>query len=329
MIRALCCLTILTVLLLAPVQALEVGSTFVPQRACPALQSIKQQTNPGNVRLEPGRSYQVLEANRRDDPTHLRLVVPGAEPQQRWVEITCRDPKGTATAPAEPVETPLRRGTYVLAASWQPGFCETQPEKVECLNQTEARFDASHFALHGLWPQPRGNEYCGVDAATRAADTASGWRSLPPVRLSAETRRELEIVMPGTASFLERHEWIVHGTCSGGSMESYYDRSLALMQALNASTLRLYLAERIGRTLTPHQIRTAADAAFGRGAGNRIRIQCKTEQDGHRVVLTELQIQLSGDLGGDIDLADLILAAPRQDSNARQCPSVVIDRAGL
>lgn len=316
--------------LVSPAAAVEASGTLLAQRACPALQSIKQQTNPGNIRLEPGKGYEVLEANRRDEPTHFRVLVPGASPPQRWVEISCGSAADAPTQPvSQPAEKPIRPGTYMLAASWQPGFCETQPDKVECLDQPESRFDASHFALHGLWPQPRGNEYCGVDAATWNADTASGWRFLPEVSLTERTRAELETVMPGTASFLDRHEWITHGTCSGGSMESYFAASLELMRELNASALRTYLAGKIGQSLTPSQIRAAADAAFGKGAGQRIRIQCKTEQDGYRVVLTELQIQLSGTFTGEVDLGELIRSAPRQDSNARQCPSVVIDRAGL
>src|SRR3546814_1497468 len=42
---------------------------------------------------------------------------------------------------------------FVLAVSWQPAFCETRPAKPECVTQDEDRFDASHFALHGLWPR--------------------------------------------------------------------------------------------------------------------------------------------------------------------------------
>src|SRR3546814_10932851 len=58
---------------------------------------------------------------------------------------------------------------FVLAVSWQPAFCETRPAKPECVTQDEDRFDASHFALHGLWPQPRGNVYCGVEPGLRAS----------------------------------------------------------------------------------------------------------------------------------------------------------------
>ena len=60
-----------------------------------------------------------------------------------------------AAAPANAdAETQSRTATkHVFAVAWQPGFCETQPDRRECRNQQQDRFDASHFALHGLWPQ--------------------------------------------------------------------------------------------------------------------------------------------------------------------------------
>ncbi len=219
--------------------------------------------------------------------------------------------------------------TYMLAASWQPGFCETQPNKRECRTQTERRFDAKRFALHGLWPQPRGREYCvGVTEEMRRNDRPATWQDLPEVKLAPATRAELDKVMPGTASALDRHEWLVHGTCSNFDMETYFSHSLALMSELNASPLADFMASHIDKTVTPAEIRAAADKAFGKGAGTRISVECKTEQDGSRKVLTELQIALDGALGTDT-LSELILAARPQDANSGQCPRVVIDRAGL
>src|SRR3546814_5265076 len=67
---------------------------------------------------------------------------------------------------------------FVLAVSWQPAFCETRPAKPECVTQDEDRFDASHFALHGLWPQPRGNVSCGVEPGLRSEEHTSELQSL-------------------------------------------------------------------------------------------------------------------------------------------------------
>lgn len=333
---------LLGLLAAAPAHAEPTDGYFIARDTCPAFQSFRNQTNPGNIRTEAGRAYEIIEINSSADPSHYRVLIPGVSPRERWVALECgvrtleagdqpnrQSENQSATSP-KPADSPQAGpGDYVLAASWQPGFCETQPDKVECVTQDEARFDASHFALHGLWPQPRGREYCGVDQATQDKDRPATWRELPEVVLSAPTRAALVEVMPGTASFLERHEWIVHGTCYGEDMESYFAESVALMAALNASPLVQFMRDNIDRSVTPAQIRAAFDAAFGTGAGKRVKIQCKREQDGSRTVLTELQIALSGSIQTDSDLASLVLAAPTTASNAGQCPSVVIDRAGL
>ena len=305
--------------------AAPADGTFTATAACPALQSMRNGTNPGAVMTKPGTKYRIVEVNSLASPTHYRVEIPGASPPERWVEITCGSDSATTPAKGEAEAGP---GSYLLAASWQPGFCETQPDRVECRNQHRDRFDASNFALHGLWPQPRSKEYCGVSRRDIETDQTS-WRRLPDLQLSPATRRELEKVMPGTASYLERHEWVVHGTCYEESAESYYSEALALMRQLNASSLRDFLVDNLGRAVTPDQIRAAADKAFGRGAGNRISIECKNEQDGNRVVLTELQIALYGAIDETSDLGDLIRAARPIGSNAGQCPRVVIDKAGL
>lgn len=315
---------ILFALVIGPVHAAPANGVFVTADACPALQSIRNGTNPGEVMTAPGEAYRITEVNNLGAPTHYRVVVPGASPPDRWVAIDCGSEGGE--------DVPLEAGPdrYMLAASWQPGFCETQPDKVECLDQDESRFDASHFALHGLWPQPQGRQYCeGASRRDIQNDRPATWRLLPEVALTAATRRELDKVMPGTASFLERHEWLVHGTCYGEAMQSYFSESLALMAQLNASPLREFMARNIGRSVTPEQIRAAVDEAFGRGAGNRVSIECKTEQDGNRRVLTELQIALYGAVDETSDLGELIRNARPQGSNSGQCPSVIVDRAGL
>lgn len=331
-------LALLGLLFAAPANAEPANGYFIAREACPAFQSFRNQTNPGNIRTEVGRAYEIIEINSSANPSHYRLILQGVSPRERWVAIECglrTEEAGDQPLPASddessaPSSPEAGSDDYVLAASWQPGFCETQPDKVECVTQDEARFDASHFALHGLWPQPRGREYCGVDQATKDKDKPATWRDLPEVKLSASTRAALVEVMPGTASFLERHEWIVHGTCYGEDMESYFAESVALMAALNASPLAQFMRDNIDRSVTPAQIRAAVDAAFGPGAGERVKVQCKDEQDGKRKVLTELQIALTGSIQPESDLAALILAAPTTDSNAGYCPSVVIDRAGL
>jgi hypothetical protein len=116
---------------------------------------------------------------------------------------------------------------HVLAVSWQPAFCETRPRLPECRSQTADRFDASNFALHGLWPQPRSQAYCGVDERTVAQDKRRRWRDLPWERLDDDLWSRLRQAMPGTRSGLHKHEWIKHGTCYDGAGACGVFRGLA------------------------------------------------------------------------------------------------------
>lgn len=213
---------------------------------------------------------------------------------------------------------------YVLAASWQPAFCETRPRKPECRSQTETLFDARYFSLHGLWPQPRANIYCGVSARDRQADKRGRWDRLPALRLSPETRAELDEVMPGTQSLLQRHEWIKHGTCHDGDAEDYYRDSLRLMAALNASGVQDLFEASIGKRLSAQAVRAAFDAAFGPGAGARVKLSCVG--DGGRRLIREITIGLKGALDEEARFADLILAAPPTSPG---CPGGIVDPVGL
>lgn len=211
----------------------------------------------------------------------------------------------------------------VLAASWQPAFCETRPEKPECTSQTEDRFDASHFALHGLWPQPRENVYCDVPAAIRNFDEAGRWQALPALALSETTRTALDRMMPGSRSALDRHEWVKHGTCYGADPERYFADSLRLLDELNRSAVRDLFAGAIGEALSARDIRAAFDEAFGAGAGRRVHVACR--RVGFRRLIVELTINLAGPITADRGLATLMREAP---VHYEGCPAGIVDRVG-
>jgi ribonuclease T2 len=300
---------------------------FVASKACPALQSIRKQTNPGDVTIEPGTAYAVIAKNQKT-PTHYRIEVPGAEPSARWVAAECGTPEAAAAAaqPKSPAAQPAARGpAYVLAISWQPAFCEGNARKRECRSQTNRRFDASNFTLHGLWPQPGTNIYCGVSRRDRLASSEGDWEDIPPLRLSLRTQAALEEAMPGQQSHLDRHEWIKHGTCyPGRDPEAYYRDSLRLLADVNGSPVRQFMAANIGREVTVEEIRSRFDEAFGEGAGERVRLACR--DDGGRRLVAELTIGLRGDIPGGGQMRDLILASSPTDPG---CPGGIVDPVGL
>ncbi len=77
--------------------------TFSATKKCQAYQSKNNRTNPGDIRLETGKSYPVLELNVPSGTTWYRLGIEGATPQERWVYFEC----GTAevTGQGEPPQT--------------------------------------------------------------------------------------------------------------------------------------------------------------------------------------------------------------------------------
>jgi len=96
------------------------------------------------------------------------------------------------------------------------------------------------------------------------------------------------------------------------------------MEAINASAVRDLIAGNIGRRLTNRQIRDAFDKAFGRGAGERVRISCK--RDGKRELIAEITLGLSGAIESGPGISKLIAASR---STKPGCPAGIVDPAGF
>jgi ribonuclease T2 len=304
---------------------------FIARETCPALQSIRNGTNPGEVKTEPGKSYPMIAKN-KPNASHYFIEVDGADPERRWVAVECGEhvvsadgssqPQGAASG--EDGDADTTRAAYVLSVSWQPAFCETKRDKAECATQTPNRFDATHFTLHGLWPQPRRNAYCNVPPELSLADKDGDWDRLPEPKLSDATRQKLSQVMPGTQSNLERHEWIKHGTCfPADSADEYFSRAIALVDQLNASKAQGLFAANVGAEITGKAIRDAFDESFGEGAGDRVRVSCKRIRG--RNLIVELTIGLAGEIGEEPSLANLIAGSAATDPG---CPGGAVDAVG-
>ena len=137
----------------------------------------------------------------------------------------------------------------------------------------------------------------------------------PAPQLDADTAERLAVAMPGTASFLERHEWIKHGSCFFGDRngDEYFDDSLRVLDAINGSEVGALLAAHVGAELEATEIRAAFDLAFGTGAGDRIQVQCTGDQG--RVLIQEVKVPLKGEI--------------TDDPQSAGCERGVIDPAGL
>lgn len=177
----------------------------------------------------------------------------------------------------------------LLAISWQNAFCQTHQNRRECRNVKPTSFSASHFTLHGLWPQPRSRANC---------------KGVKKVYLPKKLYQTLLEVMPAARSGLHQHEWRKHGTCYGKDPEGYFRDAIGLLKQVNDSPVRDLFARNRGKWVTIEQVRFAFDKAFGKGSGRRVKMVCK------KGLVTELWINLKGKIGPNTKLSDLLKKAP-------------------
>jgi ribonuclease T2 len=311
-------------LLLASLSRAEVkfdGYFIANNNNCPAYQSFRKKTNPGDIHLTEDMAYEVLSKN-KFEATHYRLRIKDASPKERWVAKEC----GTlltdcnqSKSEGNGEDQTSSADEYLLALSWQPAFCQTHQSKVECQTQVDGRYDATHLTLHGLWPQPKSNIYCNVPAAYKKLDQHGAWSQLPSLELSEDLFSELIEIMPGVSSHLQRHEWTKHGTCYSETATEYFSESLQLALEINNSSVRELFADHIGETLSADQIKNQFDIAFGEGAGDKLKIRCD------RGMISELWINLKGNIDESTPINTLMDKAPNAGSS---CQSGLVDRVG-
>ncbi|MBB4312905.1 EndoU domain-containing protein [Roseospira marina] len=104
-----------------------IEGTFTARAECPAYHSFNAGSNPGAVILAPGTVYGAFELNRPDGPW-VRLRVPGANPQERWVAREC----GRLTVyQSDAATTPETEGGGAIVASPLPAPMDTADASVD------------------------------------------------------------------------------------------------------------------------------------------------------------------------------------------------------
>src|SRR5690606_22555066 len=96
--------------------------SFEVTQSCPAYQSKNTRSNPDNLMVQPGKSYQVREIN-KSLPDWLRIEFV-EQHSLRWVSTNCGYIQKNDQA-ANSCDNAGLADSYVLAVSSQPGFCET------------------------------------------------------------------------------------------------------------------------------------------------------------------------------------------------------------
>lgn len=222
---------------------------------------------------------------------------------------------------------------YVLALSWQPGFCITKPEKKECHDQSLASSSqpsAQNFSLHGLWPNKQ--SLCGIEYAFCGAEKQKkSFLSYTELDLNAETKNYLESIMPSVkaGSGLERHEWYKHGTCQTNyTADEYFSLAGRYVDEMNHLPVMEYLRKGNGKFQETNEVSGAEviettesnsnneikkidieefkkqinseKEGFGPGAANSLHIICKKHKNfknSTEIFLMEIRFQLKSILG--------------------------------
>lgn len=280
---------------------------FTANKSCDASVSTKKDSQSDNFKLTQGETYQVIGKN-KEIASYYRLQIPTANPPERWVAADCGNVVSIAPNPSNnetPIVTIPGEEDFLLALSWQPAFCEGLPDKPECqrLAQNPDRFEATHFILHGLWPQPRTNIFCNVSKQDISFDEGKNkdWSKLPAIEkeLSPKTWEKLQVMMPGTVSYLQRHEWIKHGTCYPGTAEEYFSEAIALAEAFNNSSIQKLVQSNIGNQVAVKDIDQAL-SSFGSSTGDKVEVKCTN------AVLGELWVNLKGDITSTTPVSKLL-----------------------
>lgn len=160
-------------------------------------------------------------------------------------------------------ESPAAGGSSVLVLTWGPSLCRVETSASGCRSGRVAGLGNS-FLLHGLWPQPRSQQYCGVPTRDRNRRPVD----LPP-DVSARVRELMSD--PAVAT---RHQWDKHGSCSGVTEAEYFGIATALAEQAIAVVDPLF-DRSVGREVTARAVRDAFDDRYGSGAGHRVGLVCR------------------------------------------------------
>lgn len=187
---------------------------------------------------------------------------------------------------------------YVLALSWSPGFCALSSkarQRSQC-----APGSNNGFVVHGLWPQyehgfPR---ECAVIPSQPMARVPSRYA----MTIAAD-------IFPDQG--LARHQWRMHGTCSGKTPEAYFrETAQARDKVVVPGKLHGVPTDRL---VSPQEVERAFIAVNPGLEEDMIATTC---QQGR---LQEVRICLTRDLSA-------FRACPELERNSCRSRSITIDR---
>lgn len=315
----------------ASVSASEAATgTFTASKRCEAYASFAKRTNPGAAEVAAGQTYTVREINKADYDW-VRVEVAGAQPNLRWVQRDCgaavlepmearssRPPRGSeAQADGGSCSIANRQDSYVLAVTWQPGFCEHFPfkgSKPECDAMNSGRLEARTLSLHGLWPNKK---ECGTRYGSCQGQQFS---------LREDTIAKVAPWMPNF--YYERtfgaYEWNKHGKCQELGPDDYFLKAVAAVRVVNDSEVGKIILGSTGKSVRVDDFFARVRARHGEKVASSLTLVCT-----QRKYLQEVRVSLPLAFGTDGDLAQMVGNAQPAATRQQGCgDEVYIEAAG-
>jgi len=209
---------------------------------------------------------------------------------------------------------------YVLAMTWQPGFCEHVPgngDKPECRAMMKGTLSIDHLTLHGLWPH---KVACGIGYGNCRG---------PRLQLQPTTIAYIQPWMPNWyySSNFGDYEWRKHGTCQTSlDDDQYFVKAVASVMTFDSSPAGQYLKEHQGQFISRRELEMRFNQAVGdERAADNLSLLCKGES------LYEIRLLLAKEFEPEAGIDVMVDAAlPEKIVNGRdECGERIwIERSG-
>ena len=171
----------------------------------------------------------------------------------------------------------------LLVVTWGPSLCKVEPSNPGCRSGHVAAL-GSTLILHGLWPQPSSQRFCGLPK------TSDGRNPRPPaLDLPRDVRADLQSMMSDVA-IMAPHEWSAHGTCSGLPPADYFAIAASLTRQV-VDILDPVFRRAEGGRVSLSAVRARIATEFGEEAGARVGMQCR-QADGVGLLAYEVRLSL-------------------------------------
>lgn len=286
----------------------KASGTYEATRACDAYSSFSKGNNPGALRTQPGASYEIIEVNAPGNYDWVRVEYVGAQPRERWVSKECglvKLEQGPASHPGKNkpggdiCHLPNKQDSFVLAVTWQPGFCEHYKYngvKPECDALARGELVIDHLTLHGLWPNLK---QCGTNyAACHDKD-----KPAPKLDLSEETVSRIAPWMPNFyySTTFGSYEWDKHGTCQSLPDDDYFNKAVSAVQLVDASEIGTTIRNNIGGKIDVDALFATLRTRYGAGVADNLMLICADQN-----YLQEIRLNLPLDFSVTAGLDKLV-----------------------